>query len=261
MKIKKSAFGIFFALIFFGLSANQIFAQPSAAQLKKLFTIPGAVSVVVHKPGKKVWSSTFKKYIWNVGYTVRRKTETPGIFLTVRGYSSFDIIGGRYVYWRDFVSENTYDGIKNPTVAEINQALTNASPGQFGSGVVGEFESMKISPDPMWEWHTMNSVSFNVVAVLHSIYRGGSYGGEPNHDWAQDHTTIDKIESTLRIRLYRNAPNVPWHGSLVMRYHMGLIDNSQGDSVPAEKLLERKDYPNNEVKRMPKMTKIPVLTQ
>jgi hypothetical protein len=46
-----------------------------------------------------------------------------------------------------------------------------------------------------------------------------------------------------------------------MRYHMGLIDNSQGDSIPAEKLLERKDYPNNEVKRMPKMTKIPVLTQ
>lgn len=262
MNNKKPTFCILsLALVIFGLSGSQTYAQPSAAQLKKLFTLPNAVSVVVHKPGAKVWSSTYKKYVWNIGFTVKNKTDTPGVLRIVRGYSSFDIIGGRYVYWRDFISENSYEGIKNPTVAEINQALTHAELRDFNGGVIGEYESMKISPDPIWEWHTMNSVSFNVVAVFRTTYHGGTYADEPQHQWDSDFTTIDKIESTLRIRLYRNAPNVLWHGAGVSRSQMGSIYNSKGETVRAERLLERKDYPTKEVEQMPRLTRIPLLTQ
>src|SRR5688572_29459757 len=110
------------AFLFLVVNVGESLAQPSEAQIKKLFTIPGAVSVDVHRPGKRVWSSTYKKYVWDLPFTVKRKTDTPGVFLIVKGISSFDIVGGQYVYWRDFITSNTYEGLANPTPADV-QAL------------------------------------------------------------------------------------------------------------------------------------------
>lgn len=31
--------------------------------------------------------------------------------------------------------------------------------------VVGDVESMRLAPDPQYEWHTPKSVSFNIVAI------------------------------------------------------------------------------------------------
>ena len=259
MKNKKTVFGIFLlALTFFGLSAKQISAQPSDAQIKKLFTLPNAVSVVVHKPGKRVWSDTYKKYVWNLGFTVKNKTETPGVFRIVRGYSSFDIVGGRYIYWRDFISENSYEGIKNPTVADINQALAAANVNDFGgNGVIGEYESLRMAPEPSCEWHTMNSVSFNVVGVFRVVNNGGSHGDEPQYNPPQGFQAVDKIEAVMRIRLYRQAVNQPWNNIGVS----DRIESKDGMLITVRKLLERKDYRYKEINNLPRMSKIPQLTQ
>ncbi len=260
MKNNKSVFGIFLlALTFLGLSANQIFAQPSAAQIKKLFTLPNAVSVVVHKPGNRVWSETYKKYVWNIGFTVKNKTETPGVLRIVRGYSSFDIVGGRYIYWRDFISENSYEGIKSPTVADISEAIkVTADVNAFGGNlVIGEYESLKMAAEPSWEWHTMNSVSFNVVGVYRVVNYGGSHGGEPQYNPPQGFKAVDKIEAGMRIRLYRQAVNQPWNNI----YISDRIKSEDGMLITVKKLLERKDYTYQEIDDLPRMSKVPVLTR
>lgn len=237
------------------------FAQPSAAQLKKLFTIPGAVSVIVHKPGKREWSSTYKKYVWNIWFTVKRKTDTPGVYVTIKGYSSFDIVGGKYIYWRDFISGNTYDGQKNPTVSEINQALAKGElrDFNFNDKVIGEYESMKLSAEPDWEWHTQDSVSFNVVAVYRIHNNGGRYYGDNWYQATSGFEEVDRVESVLRIRLYRDGANLPWRGIHVS----DRIPTSAGSNTIAEriKLLERKDLPPAEFGQMARMRKVPVLTQ
>ncbi|MDQ3798958.1 MAG: hypothetical protein M3384_05875 [Acidobacteriota bacterium] len=247
----------------FGCGAGRVFAQPTDAQLKKQLTGKDTVSVTLGGRGKIEWSSTYKKHIWTRNFTAKLKTKTPGEFLTVRGYAAYDVTGGRYVFWRTFTSSNSYEGRKSPTVAEINQALERAQVRDFDNNgsIIGEFESLKLYADPVWEWHTPNSVSFYAVAVFRQLYNGGSYSGEPSHRWCSGCQTVDKIESILRIRLYRDDVNQPWSGIHVRRYSKGAIYNSKGAVIRSERLLERKDYPDAAVRQMPRLSKAPLMTE
>lgn len=180
---------------------GQSLAQPSAAQVKKIFTNPKIVSVE-HKTGSRVWSSGYKKYVWDVPYKVKMKTDEPGIFLIIQGISSFDIVGGRYVHWRNFVTDNSYEGIPNPT-KEVVQSLTQ----KFGlekvlgnyhfNQVIGKIESIGLAAEPKYEWHTMNSVSFNILAVY---TRKGNGNTAPNEYGSH----------LLRVRIYRDNPKSEW---------------------------------------------------
>jgi hypothetical protein len=202
MKSQKIVFEFLtLALIVVGLGVSRSFAQPSEAQIKKLFTIPGAVSVKIDRPGKREWSSTYNKYVWNLGFTVKRKSEIPGILLVVKGYSLFDIVGGRCIYWRDFITSNSYDGIPNPTEAELQALIKKFGVEAFMrdywyNRVVGEVESIGLSPDPKFEWHTPNSVSFNIVAIY--THRTNDVGG------------TERGQRTFRIRLYRDNQKAEW---------------------------------------------------
>ena len=195
---------IILCLLFIACLAMSTIAQPSAAQIKKLFTIPGAVSVVVHKPGTREWSSTYKKYVWNLGFTVKRKTETPGILLIVKGYSTFDIVGGRYIYWRDFISSNSYEGIPNPTAADVQALIKKFGVKEFIGEqtyrfqLVGNVESIGLASEPNFEWHTPNFVSFNIVAIY---TKKGNGNTAPN----------EHGEQTFLIRLYRDDTKADWN--------------------------------------------------
>jgi len=90
--------------------ASAVSAQPTDAQIKKDLTGPKTVSVVLGKPGTREWSSTYKKYVWNRNFTAKLKTEDPRIFVIVKGYASYDIIGGRFAFWRTFTTSNSYEG-------------------------------------------------------------------------------------------------------------------------------------------------------
>ena len=261
MKNKKSILGILlttFAVLIFGAGAAQ--AQPSVAQLKKVLTSPKTVSVTLGSVNGIEWSSTYKKYIWTRNFTAKLKTETPGEILVVKGYVAYDVMGGRYVYWRTFTSGNSYEGKKNPTVAEINQALEKAELRDFNYNdtVIGEYETMKIAAEPDWEWHTTDSVSFNVVAVFR-IEAKGRYGREAWYTPPSGIKAVDRVEAVLRIRLYRDGAKLPWRGVHVS----DRIPISPGANRIDEriKLLERKEYAEAEFNRMARMSKIPQLAQ
>jgi hypothetical protein len=177
-------------------------AQPSKADIKSHLTGPMVVSSVIHSPGARSWDSAYSKYVWEVGFTNRVKDKNnPGLIIVVDGFLSYDIIGGRYVYWRSFTSKNSYEGIPDPTASDLQALLAQFGESEFmginARLVVGKVESIGLSKEPKFEWHTPNSVSFNVVATY--IKKGnGIYAPQ------------ERVSELFRVRLYRADMKSPW---------------------------------------------------
>lgn len=184
---------------------HEVAAQPTDAEITKQLTHAKTVSVTLGKPGTREWSSTYKKYVWNRNFTAKLKTEDPGIFVIVKGYASYDIVGGRFVFWRTFTTSNNYEGIPDPTAADV-QALIGSFGvekflGSWFSHVIGKVESIGLAAEPKFEWHTVNSVSFDVTAIY--TERTNDVGGK------------ERITRTVRIRLYRDNPKAEWKSLLL----------------------------------------------
>lgn len=255
LPVAVAMFGLF--MIF---ATPEAATQPSAAQLKALEP-KTAVSFTWHQPGKREWSSTYKKYVYSIYWTAKRKTDQPGVFVTVKGYSSFDIIGGKYVYWRDFVSGNSYDGQKPPTLAEINATIQRLPVRDLAQHEqVGDFESLRMAPKPDWEWHTMNSVSFTVIAVYRVKFSGGYYDNDeqvPARPAGKQ--SIDRVETHLRFRLYRDGLAVPWRAIGVSKSIP--FEDSRNRTREIKKFLGREAVDHMASRELPGPTRLPVLTQ
>ena len=180
---------------------SAVSAQPTDAQIKKDLTGPKTVSVVLGKPGTREWSSTYKKYVWNRNFTAKLKSEDPGIFVIVKGYASYDIIGGRFAFWRTFTTSNSYEGLSNPTATVVEALIAKFGLEQFLGNyhfnrVIGKVESIALSDEPNFQWHTPNSVSFNITAVY--TERTNDVGGK------------ERMARSFEIRLYRDNPKQAW---------------------------------------------------
>lgn len=181
--------------------ASQIAAQPSDAEITKQLTHAKTVSVTLGKPGTREWSSTYKKYVWNRNFAAKLKTDTPDIFVIVKGYASYDIVGARYAFWRTFITSNNYEGIPDPTAADVQALIKKFGLEQFLGNynfnhVIGQVESIGLADEPKFQWHTPNSVSFNVTAIY--TERTNDVGGK------------ERVSRTLEIRLYRDNPKQEW---------------------------------------------------
>lgn len=195
--MKKMVFLIFAGFL---LTANA-FAQPTDAQIKKQITGPLTVSVALGAPGKIEWSKTYKKYVWSRNFTSKLKTDEPGVFLLVGGYASYDVMGGQYVFWRTFTSSNSYEGLPNPTAADVQALIARFGQKElmrdyWYNNVVGKVESIGLADEPKYEWHTPNSMSFNIVAVY--THKKNEIGGK------------ERGARTFRIRLYRDSTKAEW---------------------------------------------------
>ena len=180
---------------------TEVSAQPTDAQTKKDLTGAKTVSVALGKPGKIEWSKTYKKYVWTRSFTAKLTTDEPGIFVIVKGYASYDVMAGRYVYWRSFTTSNSYEGIPDPTASDVQALITKFGAEQFIGNydfnhVVGKIESIGLAAEPKFQWHTPNSVSFNIVAVY--TKRTNDVGGR------------ERIARTYEIRLYRDNVKAAW---------------------------------------------------
>lgn len=203
---KKICFDFFLMCFLILLSlgfADKVLAQPSTAQLKKQLASANTVSLTFSKPGKIEWSSTYKKYLWTRGFTEKLKAEEPGLFVILTGYAAYDVVGGRYVYWQYFITSQEYEGIPNPTAADVQKLIEKFGlqkfMGQYNfKRVIGKVESIGLAIEPNFEWHTPNSVSFNVTIVYTN--RTNDVGGK------------ERIARAFRIRLYRDAPKAEWKG-------------------------------------------------
>ncbi|MFY9620834.1 MAG: hypothetical protein WAM70_05720 [Pyrinomonadaceae bacterium] len=194
------------AFLFCGLGAvSEVAAQPTDAELKKQLTHAKTVSVTLGKPGTREWSSTYKKWVWNRHFTAKLKTDDPDIFVIVKGYASYDFIGGRTVFWRTFTTSNSYEGIPDPTAADVQALIARFGVekflGSYFDRVIGKVESIGLAADPQFEWHTVNSVSFNFTSAY--TERTNDVGGK------------ERIARTQRVRLYRDTPKAEWKSLLV----------------------------------------------
>ena len=180
---------------------SAVSAQPGDAQIKKDLTGAKTVSVALGKPGAIEWSKTYKKYVWTRSFTAKVKSDEPGIFVIVKGYASYDVMGGRYVFWKSFITSNSYEGIPDPTAADIQALIGKFGLEQFMGNyyfnrVIGRVESIGLAAEPKYVWHTQNSVSFNVVAVY--TEKTNDIGGR------------QRVARTFEIRLYRDSVKAPW---------------------------------------------------
>lgn len=176
-------------------------AQPTDAQIKKDLTGAKTVLVSLGKPGAMEWSNTYKKFVWTRSFTAKVKTDDPAIFVIVKGYASYDVLGGKYVYWRSFITSNSYEGISDPTAADVHALINQFGAEQFVGNydfnrVIGKIESIKLASEPKFQWHTPNSVSFHVVAVF--TKKTNDVGGR------------ERIARTYEIRLYRDGVKAAW---------------------------------------------------
>lgn len=263
MKNKRSIFWatVISAILIAGAFTSSAYSQPTAAQLKAIEPKKDIVSFTWHKPGTREWSSTYKKYVYSIYWTAKRKTDQPGVTLTVKGYSSFDIIGGKYVYWRDLVSTNSYDGQAPPPIADINKVLALTPASDYTQHLqVGEFENLRLAPKPDWEWHTMNSVSFTVIGVYRIRNSGVAYSrDEPYYNSPAGKQAVDRIESHLRIRLYRDSPTLPWRAVAISDRVPG--DEARKTLITVRKLLDPQLVDFLAARELPGPTRPPVLTQ
>lgn len=248
-------------------SASHAFAQtpPSEAQIKRDLMNPGVIAIIVRGKG------AFEKFVtdgavvneYYRSVTVRRKTDKPGVTLDVIGDVVYRRVGGRWVYRTMRLAGNQYSGIKNPTIADINQALSAMELRDFpGSNDVIEYESVKLADAPNWEWHTPNSVSFHVVAVYRAINFGRRYSNvnsSPPH--REGFRSIDRVREIWRVRIYREREESPWANGNLSRVGTLEIPDGKGGKIPRDYLLDRKEHAEQEIERMPRASKVPSITE
>lgn len=191
---------LFFSFVLLA-SSERAFAQPSDAQIKKDLTGAKTVSVTLGKAGKEEWSRTYKKFIWTRDFTAKVKTDDPEIFLLVKGYAAYEVMSGKYVFWRSFTTSNSYEGIPDPTASDVQALIEKFGAERFLGNyyfnrVVGKIESLKLADEPKFEWHTLNSVSFQVVAVY--TEKTNDVGGR------------ERLARVFEIRLYRDSVKAAW---------------------------------------------------
>lgn len=208
-------------------------AQPSDEQIKKDLIKPGkTVSVTLARPGERRWNSVRSKYEWTRGFTAKVKTDMPDVYVIVKGIAVYDIIGARFVFTKQTVISNQYEGIPNPTQAEVFALIKQLGWPVLMSGiyqsVAGEVESIKLADEPGWEWHTPNSVSLSLELVYHYVV---------------SYTDVEKQKVIYRVRLYRDAIKDPWKNLLT--------------TERKETTLDRKTYTQKQIQQMPNPTRYP----
>lgn len=180
-------------------------AQPGDAEIKRDISGPKTISVTLGGPGKREWSSTYRKYVWSRNFTAKVRTDDPKVNILVTGYASYDIVGARYRFWRTFTTSNSYDGIPNPTAADVDALIEKFGMEKFLGNyrfnrIVGKVESIGLAEDPNFTWHNPNSVSFNVTAVYRE--KINDVGGS------------ERISQVFEIRLYRNDVAAEWNNMI-----------------------------------------------
>jgi hypothetical protein len=203
MKITRSTFfaKVAFLVSTIFLSSVDASAQPTDAQIIKDLTHAKTVKVTLGKPGKIEWFKTYSKWAWSRNFESKLKTDDPEVFVIVKGYIVYDVMAGKYVKWRTFTTSNSYDGIPDPTAADVQSLISKFGVEQFMGNyyfnrVIGKVESIGLATEPKFEWHTPNSVSFNVRAVY--TERTNDIGGK------------ERLARLFRIRLYRDTTKGDW---------------------------------------------------
>jgi hypothetical protein len=179
--------------------APVVFAQPTDARIRADLMSPGVLEIrFTRNPGTLQRNSDTKVFEFVRGVEVLRKTEMPGVKLLVVGDAVYQQYPSGFRYWKFRVLENRYDGIPNPSDAEIAQILRKDPAKMYGGAanvVLAPAEPPRLASQPEWTWHTPNSVSF--LVTVHEKKR-------------VSYTEIEIADQDYEVRLYRDAIGRPW---------------------------------------------------
>jgi hypothetical protein len=184
-------------------------AQPSNAQVKAdaIGNGSGVISFSFSKnTGTRQWNRSAGNWEYVRGVIVKRKSEYPGINLLVYEDVVYQYTGaGGYSFWKVRVLSNEYEGIPNPTAAEINKFISSDWEkfyGYYYEVITKLWYSPKLEDDPKWTWHSPNSVEFRMKLKFDHIIRAKG---------------IETVETVWLVRFYRDDPKAPWKNLFAVR--------------------------------------------
>jgi hypothetical protein len=205
-------------------------AQPSDSQVKKDMSGGAVLSVKLSSvPGRVQGNTDTMNYEYVRGVEILSKTDYPGIKMKTVGTAVYQRVGkGKFAYWKFRTLEQTYEGIPNPKQDEIEKVLDTDRASVFGDGLGGLITKVRKPPvlakEPLWTWHTPNSVSFQMVGEI---------------EMPTSNTEIETFEQQVEIRLYRDDMKLPWKSFMA----------SHGE----KKSLGVTKYSDDEVRNMPRL--------
>lgn len=171
------------------LASSVLLAQPSDAEITTLLKNKGAIQVKFTSSKGTVHTSLTEKWYERTAES-KWTTEIPSVYRWERSDYRYDYSGGRWVYTKTYFGSGWYDGIPNPSEAQIIDILENSMVGY--QGAYFEKPVFKLASEPKFNWHTFNSVEFLVEAVY---FKKVSY------------TEFQKVKATFPVRLYKDCGN------------------------------------------------------
>lgn len=215
---------------------NALFAQPSDEEVRKRSMQAGAMETRFTSEKGTVHTTLTEKWYMR---TVESKWETnyPEIKRWERNEYRYDYKGGAWVYTRTYQNSSWYDGIPNPSEAEIVALLEKSQVGY--QGAVLQKPVFRLAADPKWNWHTFNRVECMVEVELYEKV---------------NYTNVARKKIIFPINLYRDTgggvhdgnstvyfKNAPW-----LPIYMPVISSSYG----SETILDTKEYTNEEAEQI-----------
>lgn len=171
-----------------------MYSQPSDAVVKKRAMDAGAIETLFTADHGNIHTSLTEK--WYIRTMESKwKTDEPGVYRWERNEYRYNYVGGSWSYARIYSVANWFEGIPNPTEEEIVETIYKDLPkflGHFYNKGVGDLPQIKLSDEPRWNWHTFNSVSFNVEYDITYILN--------NFEIRKEHVVSE-------VRFYRNTGN------------------------------------------------------
>lgn len=255
------------ALLTVSASAQTV---PSEARIRADVMNPGVIAIIMRGQGSvtrfRENGAIVDEYYRSI--TVRRKTDKPGVTVDVIGDAVYRLIGGRWVFRRMRLAGNTYAGIDNPTIDELNRLVAVLQPSDVDnmwSDMIGEIESVRLWSYPNWEFHSPNSVSFNVVVVHSYIHRGGHYtrSDVPQEQIAPPMKAVDRVERIMRWRIYRDSEKLPWaRMTWTKAGRIGdYIRDEAGQQIEMIRLLGRRAVHESKLDALSRPGRVPMFTK
>lgn len=236
MKLIKS---LFFMSIISG--ATDLNAQPSDQTVANRLKSAGALEVKFTSPSGTVHTLPHEKYYERTTES-KWKTDAPGVYRWERVDNRYDYQGGSWVFNRSYFGGAWYDGIPNPTEEEIIKVLEDSHVGY--QGAVMEKPTYKLAANPKWNWHTFNSVEFDMEVTY---WKKKSY------------SEIEKVKALIPFRLYKDCgggtydqaaktiyKNAPWLS----------VEMSVFPSVSEQTVLETRQLSESEQKNLKNMNEM-----
>ncbi|MBK8608555.1 MAG: hypothetical protein IPL84_00990 [Chitinophagaceae bacterium] len=177
------------------------FAQPSDAVTRKDLTTPLTIDIKFTKStGTRQWNSGSGNWEYVRGVHIRLKSKDyPGLVVKVVGDAVYQYVGGtKYSYQKFRTGYNEWEGIPNPTLADIEKLISTDWKlfyGYYFDKIVTLHEGPAIDMEKNFTWTSPNNVFFFLKIKADML--------GPNY-------SLETVEQVYDVRLFRDNFKDPW---------------------------------------------------